>query len=252
MNLCKCIFVNCDCYKAGKTIKPQGIMVHSTGANNPTLRRYVQPDDGKLGKNNNGNDWNRSGINACVHAFIGKLQDGTIATYQTLPWDHRGWHAGGAANNTHISFEICEDDLSDVSYFYTAYKEAVDLCVHLCKLYGLNEKDIICHSEGAQCGIASNHADVMHWFPRQGKSMDTFRADVAEQLKEEEEMTQEQFNQMMDKYLDDRAKQPPSEWSKEAREAAEAKGLIVGDETGNKQYKSFVTREQLVTILERL
>ena len=27
-------------------------------------------------------------------------------------------------------------------------------------------------------GIASNHADVMHWFPKHRKSMDTFRADV--------------------------------------------------------------------------
>ena len=34
-------------------------MVHSTGANNPYLRRYVQPDDGELGKNRYDNDWNR-------------------------------------------------------------------------------------------------------------------------------------------------------------------------------------------------
>lgn len=37
---------------------------------------------------------------------------------------------------------------------------------------------LICHSEGCTLGIASNHADVMHWFPKHGKSMDTFRADV--------------------------------------------------------------------------
>ena len=45
--------------------------------------------------------------------LIGKLADGTVTTYQTLPWDHRGWHAGGSANDTHLSFEICEDDLTD-------------------------------------------------------------------------------------------------------------------------------------------
>ena len=37
---------------------------------------------------------------------------------------------------------------------------------------------VICHSEGHKRGIASNHADVMHWFPKHGKSMDTFRKDV--------------------------------------------------------------------------
>ncbi|WP_265446284.1 N-acetylmuramoyl-L-alanine amidase [Acetivibrio straminisolvens] len=189
MKLYKLILTNNACYKAGKTIKPKGIMVHSTGANNPWLKRYVGPDDGLLGKNQYNNHWNQDkpgGRQVCVHAFIGKLADGSIATYQTLPWNHRGWHAGGDANNTHIGFEICEDGLTDASYFSAVYKEAVELCVHLCKLYGLSEKDIICHSEGYKQGIASNHADVMHWFPKHGKTMDAFRADVKKLLSEEE------------------------------------------------------------------
>jgi N-acetylmuramoyl-L-alanine amidase len=189
MKLYKLILTNNACYKAGKTIKPKGIMVHSTGANNPWLKRYVGPDDGLLGKNQYNNHWNQDkpgGRQVCVHAFIGKLADGSIATYQTLPWNHRGWHAGGDANNTHIGFEICEDGLTDASYFSAVYKEAVELCVHLCKLYGLSEKDIICHSEGYKQGIASNHADVMHWFPKHGKTMDTFRVDVKKLLSKEE------------------------------------------------------------------
>ena len=181
MNLRKLIFTNNACYKAGRKIKPKGIMVHSTGANNPNLRRYVGPDDGLLGKNQYNNHWNQDkpdGRQVCAHAFIGKLANGTIATYQTLPWNHRGWHAGGTANDTHISFEICEDGLIDASYFNKVYKEAVELCVFLCKEYNLTEKNIICHSEGHRLGIANNHADVMHWFPKHKKSMDTFRADV--------------------------------------------------------------------------
>ena len=181
MNLNKLIFTENACYKAGKKITVKGIMVHSTGANNPWLKRYVGPDDGKLGKNQYNNHWNTyhpGGREVCVHGFIGKLKDGTIATYQTLPWDHRGWHAGGSANNTHIGFEICEDGLADGTYFGKVYQEAVELCAYLCKMYGLTEKNIICHSEGYKQGIASNHGDVMHWFPKHGKSMDTFRAEV--------------------------------------------------------------------------
>jgi len=186
MNLRKLIFTNNACYKAGRKIKPKGIMVHSTGANNPSLRRYVGPDDGLLGKNQYNNHWNQDrpdGRQVCVHAFIGKLKDGSIATYQTLPWDHRGWHAGGDANNTHIGFEICEDNHTDATYFNKVYKEAVELCVHLCKLYNLTEKDIIGHYEGHQKGIASNHSDPRNWFPKHGKSMDTFRADVKATLR---------------------------------------------------------------------
>ena len=187
MNLHTLIFTNNACYKAGRKITPKGIMVHSTGANNPWLKRYVGPDDGLLGKNQYNNHWNQPmDREVCVHAFIGKLADGTIATYQTLPWDHRGWHCGsgskGSGNNTHISFEICEDGLTDSAYFNKVYNEAVELCAYLCKQYGLTEKNIICHSEGHAQGIASNHGDVMHWFPKHGKNMDTFRAAVKAKL----------------------------------------------------------------------
>ena len=181
MNLRKLILTENACCKARRKITPKGIMVHSTGANNPWLKRYVGPDDGLLGVNRYNNHWNTyhpSGIEVCVHAFIGKLADGTVAAYQTLPRDHRGWHAGGSANDTHIGFEICEDDLSDSDYFEKVYREAVELCAYLCKEFHLTERDIICHSEGHTLGIASNHGDVMHWFPRFGKSMDTFRAEV--------------------------------------------------------------------------
>lgn len=187
MNLYRLIFTENACYKAGKKITPKGIMVHSTGANNPMLHRYVGPDDGRLGKNKYNNHWNQPmDRQICCHAFIGKLADGTVATYQVLPWDHRGWHGAsgpkGSVNNTHIGFEICEDGLTDANYFKQIYQEAVDLCVFLCKQFDLTEKDIIDHREGHALGIASNHGDVKHWFTKFGKSMDTFRADVKAQL----------------------------------------------------------------------
>ena len=58
----------------------------------------------------------------------------------------------------------------------------MDLCVYLCGLYGLTEQDIICHCEGCDLGIASNHGDVLHWWPKHGKNMDTFRAAVKAKL----------------------------------------------------------------------
>ena len=196
MKLLECILTDNDCYKTKRTINPQGVMVHSTGADNPMLRRYVQPVGGTpgredllaaLGANPNGNHWNRPGLDVCVHGFVGKLADGSIAAVQTLPWEHRGWHAGDgtsgkSANDTHISFEICEDGLTDPTYFKLVYREAVELTAHLCQVCGLDplaDGVVICHSEGYRRGVASGHADVEHWFPRFGKSMDNFRRDVA-------------------------------------------------------------------------
>jgi len=191
MNLHKQLATKNACYKAGQNIKPQGLMIHSTGANNPTLRRYVQPDDGFLGQNPNENHFNvdsPGGRHVCVHAFIGKLKDETIATYQILPWNYEGWHCGsgpkGSGNKTLISVEICEDDLKDSIYFNKVYQEAVEFAAYICKKFEFTERDIIDHSEGHDRGIASNHSDVMHWFPRYGKSMDIFRADVKALLNE--------------------------------------------------------------------
>lgn len=190
MNLKQCFLTENECYQRHAKIKVEGLMLHSTGANNPNLKRYVQPNDGLLGDNPNGNHWNQfrpGNRQVCVHGFIGKLVDGTIATYQTLPWDYKGWHAGSTANNNYIGVEICEDDLTNENYFNSVYNEAVELFAYLCKQFGLNPiTNIICHSEGYQKGIASNHSDVMHWFPKFDKSMDTFRADVQAKLQSEQ------------------------------------------------------------------
>ena len=45
MNLKECILIENECYKYGDKIvgNPKGIVVHSTGANNPNLKRYIQP-----------------------------------------------------------------------------------------------------------------------------------------------------------------------------------------------------------------
>lgn len=195
MKLYQCMLVDNRCYTTNATIKPRGVMVHSTGANNPWLRRYVQPEPRQpgaaelldlLGVNKNGNDWNRSDISACVHAFIGKLADGTVATMQTLPWNHRGWHAGNgtsgrSANDMYVSFEMCEDGLTDPVYFATVYKEATELVAMLCQKYDLDpmaDGVIICHQDGYKMGIASNHGDIYNWFPKHNKTMQDFRNDV--------------------------------------------------------------------------
>ena len=194
---------------------PRGIMVHSTGANNPNLRRYVQPDDGVLGSNANGNDWNRPGLEVCVHAFLGLTQAGEVAAYQILPWEYRAWHCGGDANNTHLSFEICEDNLRDRAYWEKTYRLARELTAVLCRKFGLDPLApgvLVDHAEGAALGIASNHADVDHWWSRYGVTMDDFRADVARLLEqedaaqeEEEEpsMTREEITQLVKQDLEE-------------------------------------------------
>ena len=284
MNLKQCMLTKNDCYKANANLQdsryaifrergPLGVMVHSTGANNPNLRRYVQPDDGILGYNANGNSWNRSGVEACVHAFIGLDKNGKVATYQTLPWNYRGWHCGRDANNTHVAFEICEDDLMDRTYFEAVYKEAVDLTAHICELFDLDPMDegvVISHAEGAKLGIASNHSDVGHWWSRYGVTMDDFRADVAETIKnynenqnqkpEDEDMTEkqtreiakEEANAVVNKLMNGTGSgDKHNPYADDAVQWAKDNGLVQGVGDGDYAWSRPLTRQEMVTILHR-
>lgn len=174
-----------DCYRIGRYIGVRGVMIHSTGANNPNVRRYV-PGNAEIGLNSGNNHWDKPELEKCVHAFIGKFEDGGIGTVQTLPWSMRGWHCGGSGNDSHIGIEICEDDLQNPDYLEAVYREAVEVTAMLCrefKLDPLKDGVILCHAEGREAGISSNHGDVLHWWPKHGKSMHDFRADVARLMK---------------------------------------------------------------------
>lgn len=198
-----CMMTQSTCYKGTSKMTPKGILWHSTGANNPTLKRYVQPDDNAsnkaqlielIGKNQYGNDWNHIDRQAGLNCWIGKLADGTVTTVQTMPWDFKPWGCGsgskGSCNNGWIQFEICEDGLADKTYFDKVYKEACEITAYLCKMYnidpngtvtvnGVKVPTILCHYDSYKLGLGSNHGDVDHWFPKHGKSMATARADVA-------------------------------------------------------------------------
>lgn len=170
------------CYKAGKTIKPKGLMLHSVGCPQPSALVFLK-------------NWNRNNINVCVHAFV-DANSGNI--YQTLPWNHRAWHGGGSANNTHIGVEMCEPDCIEYvggSAFNCSdparakemvkrtYDSAVELFAFLCKEYDLDplvDGVIISHREGHKRGIASNHGDPEHLWQGLGLSytMNTFRQAV--------------------------------------------------------------------------
>jgi len=180
------ILTNNRCYRSGRTITARGIVVHSTGANNPNLKRYVGPDDGVLGENRYDNHWNRSNISKCVHAFIGYDKNRVVRCYQTLPWDYRSWGCGegsrGSYNNSHIQFEICEDDMDNQSYFEDAFGMAVDLCAYLCRQYDIPVDKIVSHKESNRLGYASNHGDPEHWMERYSWTMNRFRQNVSQKM----------------------------------------------------------------------
>lgn len=181
MKIVQSILTKNPCYKAGKKITVKGLMLHSVGCPQPSASVFV--------KNWNNADYDR----ACVHAFI----DGNNGkVYQTLPWNHRGWHGGGKCNDTHIGVEMCEpacikytsgstftctDKVTARAVAQRTYDTAVALFAHLCTKYKLDPMtDIISHKEGGVKGIASRHGDPEHLWRQlgMGYTMGTFRKAV--------------------------------------------------------------------------
>ena len=184
----KILFTKSDCYKSARKMTPKGIVVHSTGANNPNLKRYVQPDDGIIGKNDYSNDLNRSGQDVCVHAFIGKDKNGKVKCYQTLPFNYCCWGVGSGSkgsynyNPAYIQFEMCEDGLTDKTYCKAVYDKAVEFCAYICKTYNISVNNIVSHHEAGQRGMGSSHVDPDNWWGKHGYTMDGFRKAVKAKL----------------------------------------------------------------------
>ena len=239
MDIRTCYLTQNDCYRSGRTITPKGIVVHSTGAANPYLRRYVQPDDGRLGKNPYDNHWNAPGLDVCVNAFIGLDRDEAVRCYQTLPWNMRPWGVGsgpkGSYNSTHIQFEICEDDHSSESYCRTCFETAAQLCAFLCRRYDIPVQSVVSHHEAYRAGYGSGHVDPDNWWPKFGLSMDALRARVSALLEKAERLLYR-----VRKSWADAAGQLGAYTSLERAIAACPEGYSVFDQTG----KAVFTRRE--------
>lgn len=176
-----------DCYKKAQKMTPAGIVVHSTGADNPYLKRYVDAPD-EVGVNAYGNHWNNPasvmGRSVCVHSFIGYDKNKVVKVANILPYNYCCWGVGSGSKGSYnyspayIQFEMCEDGLTDKAYMEAVYKVAVEYCVYLCKKFNLSVNNIVSHKEAHALGYGSNHGDPNNWWDRYGRTMNDFRAAV--------------------------------------------------------------------------
>ncbi len=180
-----------DCYKAAQKCTPKGIVVHSTGANNPYLKRYVDAP-AEVGENAYGNHWNNAssvmGRKVCVHSFIGYALNNQVKVANILPYDFCCWGVGSGSkgsynyNPAYIQFEMCEDGLHNKAYFEAVRDTAIEYCVYLCKKFNIPVNNIVSHKEAHALGYGSNHGDPNNWWDNFGYTMNMFRASVQAKL----------------------------------------------------------------------
>lgn len=174
-------------YRSGKKITPVGCVNHSLGLAQPSVDKVFES------MNNPSAGWG-------VHAILGDFDKGEGRILLTLPWETRPWGCGsgkyGSYNNNRLQWEICEpaghtynggtmigyDVKKNETYFNRMWKLLVAWNVYCAIKFDYSVNAINDHSESYVKGYATNHADVMHWFPKHGKSMDALRAEVAKIL----------------------------------------------------------------------
>ena len=134
---------NNGAFKAARPMphgSPAGIIIHSTGANNPNLKRYVNAPE-ICGDNPYKNYFDRSDSDVCPHAVIGKDKNGEVKAAKLLPWNVCCWGCGSGSKGSYnyspayIQIEIAEDALNDRAYFEESFGLAADLCQRLMKNY---------------------------------------------------------------------------------------------------------------------
>ena len=183
VQITKKILTTNKCYKAGVIRQAtNGHMVHSVGCPQPSADVFVSL-------------WAQNANTVCPNAIVDAKQ-----IIQLLPWNMKAWHCCDPGNSIYIGVETTEpativynkngtitdkDPVASKKHIDAVYANTVQLFAYLCKQYGFNPLDkgrVISHAEGAKMGIASNHADVDHLWPRYGYTMDRFRNDIAKAL----------------------------------------------------------------------
>ncbi len=169
------LFTNAKCYKTTATCSRKGIQVHSVGCKGTKAARWKK-------------SWNKPTATTCGGYVID-----TDAITQCLKEGAKCWLSGsgdnGNANADYLGFEICEPTTKNDTAEAAAdlYGKTLYLCTYLCRKYGINPANVRAHYELHALGLASNHADVRHWWGKKGTAwepytMDRLRADIAAEL----------------------------------------------------------------------
>lgn len=246
-------------------ITVQGFVLHSIGV--PQSSATVMQKS-----------WNKSSSRNSVHAVCDP--DQIIVMLPCL--EEKGkvkkcWGCGsgskGSYNGSMIQVEMCEpsnikyvggatftctDKNKAIDYVKKTMDSAAQFIAECCYFHGLNPLAngvIETHKSANAKGYASAHSDPNHlWDQLQmGYTLNDFRKLVAEKLEdlEDEDMTQEKFNQMMDVYLQQKREAGDPEWAKPYLEFMVEHGLMTGvNDKGELAGSSWLTRAEMSVIMK--
>lgn len=223
--------------RGGNSIKY--IVVHYTAGNGDTAMNNAQYFH------------NNSGLQASAHYFVD--EHGVV---QSVRDTDGAWHCGGPLESSHhplhgicmnrnsLGVEMCSDIVGGK---YTITQQTVDRTVELVRWlmdkYGIDVDHVVRHYDvtGKDCP-APWVRDESLW--RKFKARLTAKDPIEEEIKA---MTDKEFAQYIDRYLETKANQKAHPYAADAWKAMQTAGITDGS-----QPQCPLTREQLAVILQRI
>lgn len=181
--------------------------------------------------------------------------------------DSRSWCSSSSSNDQRaVTIECASDKTTPYAMNDRVYQSLIDLCEDICRRNGKTK--LIWFGDKAKTLNYTPAADEMlitvhRWFKNKecpGNWLYARLGNLAETVtkrlqgqEEDEDMTQEKFNEMMNNWIISQAeREDVGSWSNEARNWAEINGYIQGDEKGRKMYRKPITREEMIVLLYRI
>lgn len=189
----------------------------------------------------NGAYFANNAVHASAHFFVDERE-----TVSSVPETQVAWHCGGASydhpfcrNGNSIGVELCSVRENGVYAIRPAtVARAAALVRELMARYDIPPERVLRHYD-----VTGKHC------PEPFVRCPAAWQDFLNRL--EADMTQEAFDTLLARHLEQLSAQAPGGWSREARAWAEQTGLIRGDGQ-SLAYRRPVTREELVEILYRM
>lgn len=210
--------------------------------------------------------FSKSSIKASPNYVVGK--DGSIGL--CVEEKDRSWCTGATnpiyingisgAQNDHraITIEVASDISHPYAVTNAAYEALINLLVDICQRN--NIKQLLWKNDKTLVGQTDKQNMTAHrWFANKtcpGDYLYNRFGDIAEKVNqklfemEDEDMTQETFNKLMNNYLAELA-QEPTTWEQTDADWGQQNGLLNGDEHGNIMAKKFITRGEMIAVLHR-
>lgn len=197
---------------------------------------------GNLSVETCGDMFAKKSVSASSNYGIGS--DGRIALY--VPEESRSWATSNVSNDDRaVTIEVANDGgAPDWHVSGKAYSALIDLLVDICQRNGIAE--LKWKADKSLIGKPDKQNMTVHrWFANKacpGNYLYNLHGQIASEVNErleDENMTQEKFNEMLEVALSEREKKKVSAWAKTDWEQATKAGIVDGTAP-----QGIMTREQ--------